>query len=97
MSDYSNFIGNRGHQIGGDITPPAVTNVDITITGNIPNATALTSGSATGVVQANGDFTITVTVPDDATLVTLTTTLENQTSTIDVNIDADFSTSITTQ
>ncbi|MCF6235577.1 MAG: hypothetical protein L3J70_04270 [Gammaproteobacteria bacterium] len=50
---------------------------------------------ATGVVQANGDFT--VTVPDDATLVTLTTTLENQTSTIDVNIDADFSTSITTQ
>ncbi len=78
-----------------DITAPTVTNLDITITGNIPNATALTSGSATGVVQANGDFTITVTVPDGTTLVTLTATLENQTSTIDVNIDADFSTSIT--
>jgi len=78
-----------------DATAPLVTNLDITITGNIPNATALTSDSATGVVQANGDFTITVTVPDGTTLVTLTATLENQTSTIDVNIDADFSTSIT--
>ncbi len=78
-----------------DITAPAITNIDITITGNIPNATALTSGAATGTVQSNGDFTITVTVPGRTTLVTLTATRENQTSTIDINIGTNFSTSTT--
>ncbi|MCF6341076.1 MAG: hypothetical protein L3J10_10085 [Sulfurimonas sp.] len=76
----------------GDIIAPAVKNIAITITGNIPNATALTSGLTTGTVQSNGDFIITLTVPNGTSTVMLTAIHEEQTSTLDINISAIFST-----